>query len=122
MVPYSAPRGVLRALPATIRRRPRIRVHFGAPVDLRDLRHGVAGHAQQATDRILDAITRELAALRADEPGIPRHVDPTRPRDPSRSRADRPGTTTGTTTTGTTTAGPAGHGAGDDQLDPRHRR
>jgi 1-acyl-sn-glycerol-3-phosphate acyltransferase len=79
VVPYSAPRGLLRALPRTIRRRPVIRVHFGAPVDLDDLRAGVPGHARRATDRIVAAITRELARLRIDEPGRPRHVDPTRP-------------------------------------------
>ncbi len=86
VVPYSAPRGLLRALPGTLRRRPRIRVHFGAPVDLSDLGDGVTGHAQRATDRILDAITAHLAGIRGDEQGTPRHVDPTRPRDRARSR------------------------------------
>src|SRR5690554_7216629 len=79
VVPYSAPRGLLRALPRTIRRRPVTRVHSGAPVDLDDLRAGVPGHARRATDRIVAATTRELARLCIDEPGRTRHVDPTRP-------------------------------------------
>ena len=86
VVPYGAPVGLLRALPAAVRRRPLIRVHFGDPVDLSGLSDGVAGHARRATDRILDAVGGHLAVLRGDEPGAPRHVDPTRPRDSSRSR------------------------------------
>jgi 1-acyl-sn-glycerol-3-phosphate acyltransferase len=86
VVPYRAPRGLLRALPGTVRRRPVIRVHFGAPVELGGLVSGSAGHAQRGTDRILDAITTGLMPLRADEPGTPRHVDLSRPRDPRRSR------------------------------------
>src|SRR5690554_4508357 len=65
VVPYSAPRGLLRTLPRTIRRRP-----------------VVPGHPRRATDRIVAAITRELARLRVDEPGRPHHVDPTRPARP----------------------------------------
>jgi 1-acyl-sn-glycerol-3-phosphate acyltransferase len=76
VVPYAAPRGLLRALPRTLRRRPVIRVRFGDPVDLSGL---TPRQALVATDRIMDAITRTLAALRADEPDRPRHVDPTRP-------------------------------------------
>jgi 1-acyl-sn-glycerol-3-phosphate acyltransferase len=86
VVPYAAPRGLLRALARAIVRRPLVRVHFGDPVDLGDLTEGVPGHAQRATDRILDAITRELVRLRPHEPAVPRHVDPTRPRDSSRRR------------------------------------
>jgi 1-acyl-sn-glycerol-3-phosphate acyltransferase len=90
LVPYSAPRGLLRTLPATIRRRPVVRVHFGAPVDLSGLRDGVAGHAQRATDRIIDAIAADLRRLRGREQGAPYHVDPSRPRDDTRRRP-RPG-------------------------------
>jgi 1-acyl-sn-glycerol-3-phosphate acyltransferase len=90
LVPYSAPRGLLRTLPETIRRRPVVRVHFGAPVDLSGLRDGVAGDAQRATDRIIDAITTDLTRLRGHELGVPHHADPTRPRDSSRCRS-RPG-------------------------------
>jgi 1-acyl-sn-glycerol-3-phosphate acyltransferase len=79
VVPYSAPRGLLRALPRTLRRRPLVRVHFGDPVDLRDLAGGVPGDARRATGRIVDAITTCLAGLRVDEPGLPRHLDATRP-------------------------------------------
>jgi 1-acyl-sn-glycerol-3-phosphate acyltransferase len=103
LVPYSAPRGVLRTLPGVLRRRPRIRVHFGAPVDLSDLTDGATGDALRATDRVLDAITADLRRLRGDEQGTPRHVDPTRPRDRARSRPFRPP-------------------AAEDHGDPRHIR
>ncbi len=79
LVPYAAPRGLLRALPRTMVRRPVVRVHFGTPVDLGGLRGDVPGDARRATDRIVAAITAELARLRVDEPDLPRHVDPTRP-------------------------------------------
>jgi 1-acyl-sn-glycerol-3-phosphate acyltransferase len=85
MVPYSAPRGALPALLRALRRRPVVRVHFGPPVDLSGLRSGVPGHAQRATDRIIDALTVTLAPLRPDEPDLPRHVDPTRPVSTARS-------------------------------------
>jgi hypothetical protein len=54
-------------------------VHFGAPVDLSGLTADVPGHAQRATERIIEALTVTLAPLRPDEPDRPRHVDPTRP-------------------------------------------
>jgi 1-acyl-sn-glycerol-3-phosphate acyltransferase len=85
VVPYSAPRGALGALLRAVRRRPVTRVHFGEPVDLSGLHPGAPGHAQRATDQIIDAITRTLAPLRPDEPHLPRHVDPTRPLSTARS-------------------------------------
>lgn len=94
VVPYSAPRGLWRALPRTLWRRPPITVSFGAPVDLAGLSAEVAGDARRATERIVEAITAELAALRPDEPTVPRHRDPTRPVDLRRVRrrgGDGPG-------------------------------
>lgn len=95
VVPYSAPRGLLRVLPRTIRRRPVIQVRFGDPVDLADLREPAPGHAQRATTRIMAAITEQLAVLRSGEPDRPRHIDPTRPtrravrsRNPSGGRSE----------------------------------
>ncbi|MPZ28785.1 MAG: 1-acyl-sn-glycerol-3-phosphate acyltransferase [Micromonosporaceae bacterium] len=85
VVPYTAPRGLLRALPSTIRRRPVVRVRFGAPVDLSGLRPDRPGDARRATDRIVAAITAQLAPLRVNEPDRPRHLDPTRPSRPSRA-------------------------------------
>jgi hypothetical protein len=85
VVPYAAPRGLLRALPGTIVRRPVIRVRFGAPVDLSGLRDGAPGDARRATDRIVAAITANLAPLRSGEPDRPRHRDPTRPVRPDRA-------------------------------------
>jgi 1-acyl-sn-glycerol-3-phosphate acyltransferase len=87
VVPYSAPHGLLRALPHTLRRRPVIRVRFGDPVDLSDL---TPRQAPLATERIMDAITRTLATLRADEPHRPRHLDPTRPVRPQVPSKDQP--------------------------------
>jgi len=79
---------MIRTLISSIWRRPVVKVHFGAPVDLSGLHLGEVGHAQRATDRIIDAITRELAGLRRDEPRLPRYVDQTRP--VSTARRHRP--------------------------------
>ena len=84
VVPYAAPRGLLRALPAALVRRPLVRVRFGAPVDLSGLRDATPGHARRATDRIVAAIAANLAPLRTGEPDRPRHLDPTRPARPVR--------------------------------------
>jgi 1-acyl-sn-glycerol-3-phosphate acyltransferase len=77
---------MIRMLLSSLWRRPVVRVHFGAPVELRDLRAGAVGHAQRASDRIMDAITTELAGLRTDEPGLPRYHDHTRPVTLARAR------------------------------------
>ncbi|MFJ8579744.1 lysophospholipid acyltransferase family protein [Micromonospora sp. NPDC093277] len=90
VLPYRTPRGMLGGLARAIARRPVIRVHFGAPVALGDVPPGGSGAARRATDRIIDAITDNLAPLRPDEPDRPRHVDPGRPLDTSRSRHRRP--------------------------------
>lgn len=71
----------LRALP----RRPTLSVHFGHPVDLGDLSAGRPGDAARARDRIMRAITQGLVPLRATEPDLPRHHDPTRPVSAKRS-------------------------------------
>ncbi|MGC4892815.1 lysophospholipid acyltransferase family protein [Micromonospora sp. DT31] len=85
VLPYRAPRGMLRGLARALARRPVIRVHFGDPVPLHDLPRNSPGGARQATDAIIDAITDALAPLRPDEPDQPRHVDPGRPVDPGRA-------------------------------------
>ncbi|MGY0004655.1 lysophospholipid acyltransferase family protein [Micromonospora sp. I033] len=89
VLPYRAPKGMVRGLARAVWRRPVIRVHFGAPVLLRDLHPGTPGVARRATDRIIDAITDDLAPLRPDEPDRPRHVDPGRPVDTSRAHRRR---------------------------------
>ncbi|WP_089154041.1 lysophospholipid acyltransferase family protein [Micromonospora sp. NBS 11-29] len=91
VLPYRAPKGLLRGLVRACVRRPVIRVHFGAPVALRDLHPDTPGAARRATDRIVDAITEDLVRLRPDEPDRPRHVDPGRPVDTSRVHRRRPG-------------------------------
>ncbi|MFC3502930.1 lysophospholipid acyltransferase family protein [Micromonospora krabiensis] len=90
VVPYRAPKGLLRGLARSVVRRPVIRVHFGEPVDLGGLAPDTPGSARRATDRIIDAITDALVPLRPDEPDRPRHVDPGRPADSSRSHRRRP--------------------------------
>jgi 1-acyl-sn-glycerol-3-phosphate acyltransferase len=74
----------------SVLRRPVVRVHFGAPVDLSGLLEGVPGAAQHATERIIDAITAELVPLRVDEPRLPRFVDPTRPVSTARRHRKAP--------------------------------
>lgn len=54
------------------------RVHVGVPVDLTGLRPDRTGDAMRAHVKIMSAITSGLMPLRADEPGTPRHQDPTR--------------------------------------------
>ncbi|RKN41550.1 lysophospholipid acyltransferase family protein [Micromonospora endolithica] len=90
VVPYQAPRGLLRGVARSLLRRPVVRVRFGAPVDLGDLNPGAPGAARRATDRIIDAITDTLVPLRPDEPDRPRYVDPSRPVDSSRVHRRRP--------------------------------
>ncbi|MGW9306395.1 lysophospholipid acyltransferase family protein [Saccharomonospora azurea] len=62
-------------------RRPTFRVHFGDPVDLSPFEAGRPGDAVKAHAAIMRAITDGLVPLRADEPDLPRFVDPTRPTD-----------------------------------------
>ncbi|WP_319462011.1 lysophospholipid acyltransferase family protein [Micromonospora sp. RTP1Z1] len=90
VLPYRAPKGALRGLARALLRRPAIRVHFGAPVALRDLHPGTPGAARRATARIIDAITDDLRPLRPEEPDRPRHVDPGRPSETTRSHRRRP--------------------------------
>ncbi len=86
IVPYDAPRGMWPRLWHALRRRPRVSVHFGTPVDLSGIDPARPGAAQKATDRIMDAITDTLRPLRADEPDLPRYIDPTRLVSTQRSR------------------------------------
>ena len=79
VIAYHGRGAMIRTLIRCLWRRPLVRVHFGSPVDLSDLREGRVGDAQRATDRIIDALTAELLPLRRDELRLPRHVDPTRP-------------------------------------------
>ncbi|GIJ31247.1 lysophospholipid acyltransferase family protein [Micromonospora sediminimaris] len=90
VLPYQAPKGMLRGVARALVRRPTVRVHFGDPVDLAEVTRGTPGAARQATDRIIDALTETLAPLRPDEPDRPRHLDPSRPVDPSRAHRRRP--------------------------------
>jgi 1-acyl-sn-glycerol-3-phosphate acyltransferase len=85
VLPYSAPRGIWPALFKAMRRRPKVSVRFGAPLDLSDIDPARPGAAQQVTDRLINAIIAELATLRPDEPDLPRHVDPTREVETRRS-------------------------------------
>ncbi|MGW0435863.1 lysophospholipid acyltransferase family protein [Micromonospora sp. NPDC003197] len=90
VLPYRAPKGLLRGVTRALVRRPVIRVHFGTPIDLDEPDPGVPGAALRATDRIIDALTDTLAPLRPNEPDRPRHVDPGRPADTARMHRRRP--------------------------------
>lgn len=79
VLPYGAPRGVVRAVARSLLRRPVIRVHFGPPVDPTDIDPAQPGAAVWFTARIIDALTVNLAPLRPDEPDAPRYLDPSRP-------------------------------------------
>lgn len=79
VIAYHGWGAMTRTLITSVFRRPKVRVHFGPPVDLSDLRVGEIGHAQRASDRIIDALAAALAPLRADEPRLPRFLDETRP-------------------------------------------
>lgn len=86
VLPYTSPRGLAGSVLRALVRRPRVTVRFGAPVDLSGLPGSTPGHAVQATERVIEAITATLAPLRADEPRLPRFVDRTRVVDLSRVR------------------------------------
>ena len=90
ILPYRAPRGMLRALARALVRRPVVRVHFGPPVELTGIDPNAPGAAARATEAIIDALTAALVPLRPDEPHGPRHVDPTRPTDTRRLHRNRP--------------------------------
>jgi len=95
VIAYNGRGAMIRTLVSSIWRRPTVRIHFGAPVDLTDLRLGGVGHAQQASNRIMDALAAELAPLRKDELRLPRFRDPTRPVSTARlHRAGRRSTAT----------------------------
>lgn len=79
VIAYHGRGAMIRTLISSVWRRPIVRVHFGDPVDLSDLREGAVGHAQRASDRIMDAITADLVPLRPGELRLPRYVDETRP-------------------------------------------
>jgi hypothetical protein len=89
VLPYAAPRGLLRSLASALRRRPVVRVHFGEPVDLAGGAGAAGARAVRATQLIVEGIDRALAPLRAGEPREPRFVDRTRPVDLSRVRGRR---------------------------------
>jgi 1-acyl-sn-glycerol-3-phosphate acyltransferase len=90
VLPYGAPRGLLKSIVLALWRRPVVHVRFGAPVDLSGLSGTAGAQAMQATRLIVEGIDRALLPLRAGEPEMPLHVDTTRPRDMSRVRL-RPG-------------------------------
>ncbi|HWS35000.1 MAG TPA: lysophospholipid acyltransferase family protein [Actinoplanes sp.] len=81
VVPYAAPKGLLKALVRAVFTRPVVRVRFAdGPVELHDER------PLQATQLIMEAIDATLTPLRRDEMRMPRVVDSSRPHDPSRVR------------------------------------
>jgi len=97
IMPWGAPKRVGRRLLWAMIRRPIMRVHFGAPVELDDLRPDITEGNEQikardvraATDRIIDAITDELLKVRSREPRLPAWIDPYRPLTTSRTHRYR---------------------------------
>ena len=85
VIAYHGMANMVRTAVTAFWRRPTVRIHFGAPVDLSDLRAGVTGDAQRASDRIMDAITADLVRLRSGVDGgpselrLPRYRDRTKP-------------------------------------------
>ncbi|OJF15482.1 lysophospholipid acyltransferase family protein [Couchioplanes caeruleus] len=86
VLPYTAPKDVVRSVLRAMRRRPVVQVRFGEPVDLSGLTGSAGAQAMRATDRIMQAITDTLMPLRVDEPEMPSIVDHTRPADMARVR------------------------------------
>jgi 1-acyl-sn-glycerol-3-phosphate acyltransferase len=86
VLPYAAPRGLLKSIALALWRRPVVYVRFGAPVDLSGLTGTAGSRALQATRLIVEGIDRTLLPLRAGELEMPAFVDSTRPRDMSRVR------------------------------------
>jgi 1-acyl-sn-glycerol-3-phosphate acyltransferase len=84
LAPWGSPRGLAGRLVWAVLHRPLVRVHFGAPVELR----GVSVPA--ATDRVMSALTEQLRLLRPTEPRLPAWIDPHRPLSTARSRQRRP--------------------------------
>ena len=90
VVAYHGRDAMIRSLLRSLVHRPVVRVHFGPPVDLSDLRDGAVGHAQKASDRVMTALVAALARIRPDEPRLPRFRDPTRPLSTARTYRARP--------------------------------
>lgn len=86
VLPWATPKGLGRTVLRAVVRRPVVYVRFGEPVDLSGLGGPAGAQAVRATRMIIESIDRTLLPLRADEPEMPRYVDPTRPVDLSRVR------------------------------------
>lgn len=87
VLPWGAPRHSLGRVVWALLHRPVVRVHFG-PVFAIDGDQG-ARAIRAATDRIMDEIVEGLRPLRADEPRLPRWIDPARPVSAARTHRPR---------------------------------
>jgi 1-acyl-sn-glycerol-3-phosphate acyltransferase len=86
VLPYDAPKDIVRAVLRALRRRPVVHVRFGAPIDLSAVTGTDGARAMRATRLIMEGIDDTLAPLRAGEMQTPSYVDRTRPYDVSRVR------------------------------------
>jgi 1-acyl-sn-glycerol-3-phosphate acyltransferase len=86
VLPYAAPKGLVRSVLRAMWRRPVVHVRFGPPVDLSGVTGTPGAQAMRATRVIMAGIDETLAGLRPDEMRTPRYVDHTRPPDLSRVR------------------------------------
>lgn len=88
VLPWGAPKRSVGRVLWALTHRPVIRVHFGAPIPMADVGQG-ARAIRDATDRIMDGIVAGLRPLRADEPRLPRFIDPARPVTSGRTHRSR---------------------------------
>lgn len=79
VIKYDGGKQMVTSFLTALWRQPKLRVHFGEPVDLTGLTLGRPGDANRAHRRILGAVTRDLRMIRSVELGPPRYVDETRP-------------------------------------------
>jgi 1-acyl-sn-glycerol-3-phosphate acyltransferase len=92
VIAYHGRWAMLGTVISAVWRRPVVKVHFGPPVDLADLREGAVGHAQRASERVMEALASALLPLRSGHDGtpaelrLPRYVDATRPVSDARVR------------------------------------
>ena len=89
VLPYEAPKHLLRSLLRAVRHRPVVHVRFGTPVDLSTVTGTPGAQAMQATRLIMDGIHDTLIPLRTGEMQTPHVVDHSRPPDLSRVRPRR---------------------------------
>ncbi|NUS73699.1 MAG: 1-acyl-sn-glycerol-3-phosphate acyltransferase [Corynebacteriales bacterium] len=83
MVVYHGVGASIRRLLSALWRRPTVHVHFGKPITASELRRYPS--PQLAANHVMHRIREDLAALRVAEPGLPAHIDHSRPLSTARA-------------------------------------